>query len=60
MKGQLDRIPLQFDLCRKLPDYFGEKLGIPVHYTENLYKDVTNRISANEIRTAMGNDVVIT
>lgn len=60
MKGLPDRIPLQFDLCRKLTDFFGEKLGIPVHYTENLYEDVTYRISANELRTAMGSDVVIT
>ena len=60
IKGQPDRIPLQFDLCRELTDYFGKKLGIPVHYTDNLYEDVTYRISANEIRTAMGSDVVIT
>ncbi len=60
MNGNPDRVPLQFDLCRKLTDYFGEKLGIPVHYTDNLFEDVTYRISANEIRTAMGSDVVIT
>lgn len=59
MEGKPDRVPLQFDLCRKLTDYFGEKLGIPVSYTDNLYEDVTYRISANEIRTAMGSDVVI-
>jgi uroporphyrinogen decarboxylase len=55
-----DRVPLQFDLCRQLSDYFGEKLGIDVHYTENLYEDVTYRISANELRVAMGSDVVVT
>jgi len=60
IKGLPDRIPVQFDLCRQLSDYFGEKLDIPVHYTENLYEDVTYRISANELRTAMGSDVVIT
>ncbi len=60
IKGLPDRIPIQFDLCRQLSDYFGEKLGIPVHYTDNLYEDVTYRISANELRTAMGSDVVIT
>ncbi|MBW6537895.1 MAG: hypothetical protein K0B11_23010 [Mariniphaga sp.] len=54
IKGLPDRIPVQFDLCRQLSDYFGEKLDIPVHYTENLYEDVTYRISANELRTAMG------
>jgi uroporphyrinogen decarboxylase len=41
-------------------DYFGEKLGIPAHYTDNLYEDVTYRISANELRIAMGSDVVVT
>ena len=58
--GTPDRVPLQFDLCRELSDHFGKKLGIPVHYTENLYEDVTYRISANELRVAMGSDVVIT
>jgi len=60
IRGRPDRVPVQFDLCRQLCDYFGQKLNIPVHYTENLYEDVTYRISANEIRTAMGSDVVIT
>lgn len=60
MKGLPDRVPVQFDLCRQLCDHFGKKLDIPVKYTENLYEDVTYRISANELRTAMGSDVVIT
>jgi uroporphyrinogen decarboxylase len=30
------------------------------HYTDNLYEDVTYRISANELRIAMGSDVVVT
>ena len=60
LDGEPDRIPIQFDLCRQLLEHFGEKLGIPVHYTHNLYEDVTYRISGNEIRTAMGSDVVIT
>jgi uroporphyrinogen decarboxylase len=60
MPGLPDRVPIQFDLCRKLADFFGDKLGIPVNYTENLYEDVTYRISANELRVAMGSDVVIT
>lgn len=58
--GLPDRVPVQFDLCRSLCDHFGEKLNIPVHYTENLYEDVTYRIIANELRIAMGSDVVIT
>jgi uroporphyrinogen decarboxylase len=31
-----------------------------MHYTQNLFEDVTFRISGNEIRTAMGCDVVVT
>ena len=58
--GLPDRVPIQFDLCRQLADHFGKKLGIPVNYTDNLYEDVTYRISANELRVAMGSDVVVT
>ncbi len=60
MPGLPDRIPVQFDLCRQLADHFGKELGVPVRYTDNLYEDVTYRISANEVRLAMGCDVVIT
>ena len=60
MDGLPDRIPLQFDLCRSLADHFGKVLNIPVHYTDNPYEDVTYRISANELRIAMGSDVIIT
>jgi len=60
MQGLPDRVPIQFDLCRQLSDHFGKVLNIPVNYTENLYEDVTYRISANELRVAMGSDVVIT
>lgn len=58
--GKPDRIPVQFELCRQLYDHFGKVLDIPVSYTENLYEDVTYRISANELRLAMGSDVVVT
>lgn len=60
MEGLPDRVPVQFDLCRQLADHFGEAMGIPVNYTHNLFEDVTYRISANELRVAMGSDVVIT
>ena len=60
LPGLPDRVPIQFDLCRQLADHFGKKLGIPVNYTDNLYEDVTYRISANELRIAMGSDVVVT
>ena len=60
LEGYPDRVPIQFDLCRQLLEHFGKKLGISVNYTDNLYEDVTYRISGNEIRTAMGSDVVIT
>ena len=58
--GQPDRVPIQFDLCRQLLDHFGQVLDIPVRYTNNLYEDVTYRISGNEIRLALGCDVVVT
>lgn len=60
IEGLPDRVPVQFDLCRQLADHFGKELGIPVHYTDNPYEDVTYRISANELRIALGSDVVIT
>ena len=58
--GTPDRVPLQFDLCRSLLEQFGQKYGIPVHYTTSYFEDVTYRISANELRTAMGSDCVVT
>ena len=33
--------------------------GIPVHYTTAYYEDVTYRLSANELRVAMGSDCVV-
>jgi len=58
-EGLPDRVPLQFDLCRQLSDAFGKKLNIPVNYTPSYYEDVTYRISANEVRVAMGSDCVV-
>ncbi|MCF7944925.1 MAG: hypothetical protein K9L24_03255 [Spirochaetia bacterium] len=60
MNGMPDRVPVQFDLCKQLLDHFGDKLNIPVNITKNIFEDVTWRISGNEIRTAMGSDVIIT
>lgn len=60
MPGLPDRVPVQFDLCRQLADHFGKEMGIPISYTENPYEDVTYRISANELRVAMGSDVIVT
>jgi uroporphyrinogen decarboxylase len=60
LPGLPDRVPVQFELCRQLSDHFGKELGIPVHYTDNPYEDVTYRISANDLRVAMGSDVVVT
>ena len=57
--GVPDRVPVQFDLCRSLTDAFGQKHGIPIHYTTSYFEDVTYRISANELRTAMGSDCVV-
>lgn len=59
MEGVADRPPLQFDLCKKLIEDFGKKLGITPDYSLSYYEDLTYRISANDIRTAMGSDVVV-
>jgi uroporphyrinogen decarboxylase len=59
MDGNPDRVPVQFDLCRKLTESFGTKLGIKPDYALSYYEDLTYRISANEIRTRMGSDVVV-
>jgi uroporphyrinogen decarboxylase len=42
-----------------LLDSFGEKHGIPVHFTTAYFEDVTYRLSANELRVAMGSDCVM-
>jgi len=58
-EGNPDRVPVQFDLCRKHTESFGKKLGIEPDYALSYYEDLTYRISANEIRTRMGSDVVV-
>jgi uroporphyrinogen decarboxylase len=58
-EGLPDRVPIQFDLCRQLIDSFGKDLGIKPHYSNSYYEDLTYRISANEIRTKLGSDVVV-
>ena len=58
MDGTPDRVPVQFDLCDSLLKHFSKELGIPLSITKNIYEDVTWRISGNEIRLALGADVV--
>lgn len=58
-QGMPDRIPLQFDLSRQLLERFSVKHGIPVHYTQSYYEDLTYRLSGNELRVAMGSDCII-
>jgi uroporphyrinogen decarboxylase len=57
--GRPDRPPMQFDLCRQLTDHFQEALGIAADYSPSYYEDLTYRISANEIRTALGSDCIV-
>jgi uroporphyrinogen decarboxylase len=57
--GLPDRVPIQFDLCKQLTDLFGKELGIVPDYSFSYYEDLTYRISANEIRTKLGSDVVV-
>lgn len=59
LDGDPDRIPMQFDLCRQLTEEFGKKLAIQPDYSLSYYEDLTYRISANEIRTRLGSDVVV-
>lgn len=59
MEGIPDRVPIQFDLCRQLTESFGSKLRIEPEYSLSYYEDLTYRISANKIRTAMGSDVIV-
>jgi uroporphyrinogen decarboxylase len=59
IKGLPDRVPLQFDLCRSLTDEFGKRLGIRPDYALSYYEDLTYRISANAVRTALGSDCVV-
>lgn len=59
LEGNPDRVPVQFDLCRQLTDSFGKKLSIQPDYALSYYEDLTYRISANEIRTKLGSDVVV-
>jgi uroporphyrinogen decarboxylase len=54
-----DRVPLQFDLCRSLGDQFADKYGVPAHYTDSWYEDVTYRLSNNDLRVVMGSDAVV-
>jgi uroporphyrinogen decarboxylase len=54
-----DRVPIQFDLCRSLLETLGASHGIPIHYTDAWYEDLTYRISGNELRVAMGSDCVV-
>jgi uroporphyrinogen decarboxylase len=58
-EGNPDSVPVQFDLCRQHTEAFGRKLGIEPDYALSYYEDLTYRISANEIRTRMGSDVVV-
>lgn len=60
MDGLPDRVPVQFDLCESLLQHFSKELQIPLSITRNLYEDVTWRISGNEIRLALGADLVVT
>ncbi|HBG28563.1 MAG: hypothetical protein A2Y10_19970 [Planctomycetes bacterium GWF2_41_51] len=54
-----DRVPIQFDLCKSLIEYFSKELNIGTEYTMSYYEDLTYRISANAIRMALGSDCVI-
>jgi len=54
-----DRVPIQFDLSRPLLETFSARYGIPLQYSTSYYEDLKYRISANDLRTAMGSDCVV-
>ena len=56
---QPDRVPIEFDLCKDLLEYFSKDLSIDLHYTRSYYEDLTYRISGNEIRIKLGSDCVV-
>jgi uroporphyrinogen decarboxylase len=58
-KGIPDRIPIQFDLCKSLIDYYSRQLKIDPGFSRSYYEDLSYRISANEIRTRLGSDCVV-
>ncbi|MFP4426308.1 MAG: uroporphyrinogen decarboxylase family protein [Spirochaetaceae bacterium] len=58
-EGLPDRVPFQFDLCKQLIDHFSEKLDTDPGYAWSYYEDLSYRISANELRTSLGSDVVV-
>jgi uroporphyrinogen decarboxylase len=59
LSGEPDRIPVQFDLCKPLTEHFASELGLEPGYAWSYYEDLTYRISANAIRTAMGSNCVV-
>jgi uroporphyrinogen decarboxylase len=54
-----DRVPVQFDLSRSLIEKFATQYGMAAHFTTSYYEDVTYRISASDLRVAMGSDCVV-
>jgi len=54
-----DRVPIQFDLSRPLLEAFSARHGIPLRYSPSYYEDLKYRISANDLRTAMGSDCIV-
>ena len=57
--GIPDRIPLEFDLCKSLIEYYSKNLRIDPGYCLSYYEDLSYRISANAIRTHLGSDCVV-
>jgi uroporphyrinogen decarboxylase len=57
--GIPDRIPIQFDLCKSLIDYYSRQFGINPGYCWSYYEDLSYRISANEIRIRLGSDCAV-
>jgi len=57
--GLPDRVPIHFNLCRKLTDEISGQLGIDPHYCQTPFEDDIWVVSSNELRTSLGSDLVM-
>jgi uroporphyrinogen decarboxylase len=58
-EGIPDRIPIQFDLCKSLIEYYSQRFGVDPGFSWSYYEDLSYRISANEIRIRLGSDCAV-
>ena len=57
--GYPDRVPIQFDLCERLTEELSKQLGVGTNYCQTPFEDDIWKTSSNELRTALGSDLVV-